>query len=127
MASLYYIEERRGFVLKVFRGVLVVIAASVMSIGAAGAESGVASVHSYKGSRTASGETGRSSELTAAHRTLAFGTRVEVTNTRNGKTVVVRINDRGPFTTGRIIDLTPAAASILDFSGVTPVSIAIVK
>jgi rare lipoprotein A len=81
----------------------------------------------YRGGRTASGETAPSSGLTAAHRTLPFGTMVRVTNHRNGSTVVVRINDRGPFTVGRIIDLTPAAARQLGFSaGETPVTLAIV-
>ncbi|PYE29446.1 rare lipoprotein A [Rhizobium sp. PP-F2F-G38] len=51
------------------------------------------------------------SYLTAAHRSLKFGTRVEVTNKRNGKSVVVRINDRGPFIRGRVLDLSKAAAS----------------
>ncbi len=51
------------------------------------------------------------SMLTAAHRSLSFGTKVKVTNKRNGKTVVVRINDRGPFTRGRVIDLSKAAAA----------------
>ena len=58
---------------------------------------------------------------TAAHRTLPFGTKVRVTNKRNGKFVVVRINDRGPFIRGRVIDVTPAAARVLGFSGLTQV------
>ena len=58
---------------------------------------------------TASGERFDQTALTAAHRTLPFGTNVRVTNTRNGKSVVVRINDRGPFVRGRIIDLSKAA------------------
>jgi rare lipoprotein A len=61
--------------------------------------------------------------LTAAHRSLPFGTKVRVTNRRNGKTVVVTINDRGPFIRGRIIDLTPAGARALGFSGLTLVTI----
>jgi rare lipoprotein A len=61
--------------------------------------------------------------LTAAHRSLPFGTKVRVTNRRNGKTVVVTINDRGPFIRGRIIDLTPAGARALGFSGLTQVTI----
>jgi len=61
--------------------------------------------------------------LTAAHRSLPFGTKVRVTNRRNGKTVVVTINDRGPFIRGRIIDLTPAGARALGFSGLTQVRI----
>jgi rare lipoprotein A len=106
---------------------LAACAASLMLSGAANAESGIASVYSYEGDHTASGESAHPSTLTGAHRTLAFGTRVEVTNKRNGKTVVVRINDRGPFLRGRVIDLTPAAAQILDFSGLTPVSITVVN
>jgi rare lipoprotein A len=86
------------------------------------AESGTASVYSYEtGSKTASGERLNPGGLTAAHRTLPFGTRVRVTNKSNGRTVTVRINDRGPFVRGRIIDLTPAAANQLGFSGLAPV------
>jgi rare lipoprotein A len=62
-------------------------------------------------SKTASGERMNAKYLTAAHRNLKFGTKVAVTNKRNGKTVVVRINDRGPFIRGRVIDLSKAAAS----------------
>ena len=65
--------------------------------------------------------------MTAAHKTLPFGTMVEVKNRRNGRTVVVRINYRGPFIRGRIIDLTPAAAKELGFSGLAPVSVAVIK
>ena len=63
----------------------------------------------HHGKLTASGERFNQGALTAAHRTLPFGTNVRVTNTRNGKSVVVRINDRGPFVRGRIIDLSKAA------------------
>jgi rare lipoprotein A len=90
---------------------------------AAQAQSGIASVYGYHGSRTASGERASPGALTAAHRTLPFGARVRVTNRRNGKSVVVRINDRGPFIKGRIIDITPAAARALGFSGLAPVKI----
>lgn len=64
-------------------------------------------------------------DLTAAHRTLPFGTKVMVTNLKNGKSVIVRINDRGPFVRGRIIDLSYAAARMLDMvgQGVVPVRI----
>lgn len=68
-------------------------------------------------SRTASGERMDPAKLTAAHPRLRFGTRVEVTNPRNGKSVVVRINDRGPFTKGRIIDVSKAAAGHLGMIG----------
>jgi rare lipoprotein A len=90
---------------------------------AAEAQSGVASVYGYSGGKTASGERASPKGLTAAHRSLPFGTRVRVVNKRNGKTVVVRINDRGPFIKGRIIDVTPAAASALGFSGLTKVTL----
>jgi rare lipoprotein A len=90
---------------------------------AAMAESGIASVYAYAGERTASGERARPTGFTAAHRTLPFGTRVRVTNKTNGRTVVVRINDRGPFVRGRVIDLTPAAANALGFSGLARVTL----
>jgi rare lipoprotein A len=61
--------------------------------------------------------------LTAAHRTLPFGSRVRITNRKNGKSTIVRISDRGPFIRGRIIDVTPAAARALGFSGLAPVSV----
>ena len=80
----------------------------------------------YSGRRTASGESGRRGGLTAAHRTLPFGTMVQVTNRSNGRSVVVRINDRGPFVRGRVIDVTPAAAVVLGFSGLAGVSLAVV-
>jgi rare lipoprotein A len=87
------------------------------------AESGIASVYAYSGSKTASGERANPARLTAAHRTLAFGTHVRVTNRRNGRSVTVRINDRGPFVRGRVIDLTPAGARALGFSGLAPVNL----
>jgi rare lipoprotein A len=61
-------------------------------------------------SKTASGERMNPSKLTAAHKSLGFGTKLRVTNKRNGKTVVVRVNDRGPFIRGRVLDLSKAAA-----------------
>ncbi|WP_017314814.1 septal ring lytic transglycosylase RlpA family protein [Mastigocladopsis repens] len=91
---------------------------------------GMASYYGYDGSgnRTATGERFNPEGMTAAHRHLPFGTRVRVTNTRNGRSVVVRINDRGPFARGRIIDLSVAAARILGMmrSGVAPVRIEVI-
>ena len=92
-------------------------------VTAAHAESGVASIYAYAGEKTASGERANPRALTAAHRSLPFGTTVKVTNKRNGRTVLVRINDRGPFVRGRIIDLTPAAAQRLGFDGLAPVTV----
>jgi rare lipoprotein A len=83
---------------------------------AATSQCGGASWYSL-GSRTASGERMSSGALAAAHRTLPFGTHVKVQNLGNGRAVVVRINDRGPFVRGRVIDLTKAAASELGFIG----------
>ena len=90
----------------------------------ASAQTGIASI--YSGGRTANGEHARASGLTAAHRTLPFGTMVRVTNQRSGRSVVVRINDRGPFIRGRVIDVMPAAAHVLGFSGLAPVTLAVV-
>ncbi len=90
-------------------------------------ETGIASIYSYEaGNQTASGEKLNAEALTAAHKTLPFGTKVRVTNKSNGKTVVVTINDRGPFIRGRIIDLTPAGGRALGFDGLAPVVVEIV-
>ena len=87
-------------------------------------QTGIASVYSTEsGSKTASGAKLNPSALTAAHRTLPLGSKVKVTNKRNGRSVVVTINDRGPFVRGRVIDVTPAAARSLGFSGVAQVSL----
>ena len=83
--------------------------------------SGIASVYSDR--HTASGEPMNPGAMTAAHRTLPFGTRVRVVNTHTGRSVVVRINDRGPFVGGRIIDLSPAAARAIGVSGLASVSL----
>ena len=90
------------------------------------AESGIASVYAYSGELTANGETASPTSLTAAHRTLPFGTLVRVTNDVTGEWVVVRINDRGPFVAGRVIDLTPAGAQAIGSDGLTPVSLDVV-
>lgn len=84
----------------------------------------VASYYQY-GTRTASGQRYNPDGLSAAHRTLPFGTRVRVTNTRNNKSVIVVINDRGPFSKGRGIDLSRGAARAIDMlgSGVARVTI----
>jgi len=90
------------------------------------AEGGIASVYSTEsGSRTASGQRLNPGAFTAAHRSLPFGTKVLVSNRRNGRSVVVTINDRGPFVRGRVIDVTPAAARVLGFSGLAPVTLLI--
>ena len=90
-------------------------------------KSGMASHYSHAGRKTASGERANPRGLTAAHRSLPFGTRVRVTNMRNGRSVVVRINDRGPFVRGRVIDLTTSAARAIGFSGLAPVALQVVN
>lgn len=83
----------------------------------------------FHGNRTANGERFNQYDMTAAHRNLPFGTRVRVTNLHNGRSVVVRINDRGPFTGGRVIDLSKGAAQTLGVvsSGVAPVRLDVLQ
>ena len=104
--------RRRGYVLA-----LAVVMASqrVEAKAKIEAEVGVASWYGTRlnGHLTASGERLDRQRLTAAHRTLPFGTMLEVTNPKNGRKVLVRVNDRGPLKKSRIIDLTPAAAAVL--------------
>ena len=90
------------------------VAATPLALETASAQCGSASWYALT-SRTASGERMNPAAMTAAHRTLPFGTRVKVTNQHNGRSVIVRINDRGPFVKGRIIDLSKAAAGKLGF------------
>jgi rare lipoprotein A len=88
--------------------------------------SGIASVYDRSsGKQTASGEQLDEHALTAAHRSFPFGTVVKVKNNRNGREALIRINDRGPFVRGRIIDLTPAGAKVLGFSGTADVSLTV--
>lgn len=94
---------------------------------AAAAECGRASWYRM-GTMTASGEAMDAGALAGAHRTLPFGTRVRVENLANGQSVVIRINDRGPFVTGRVIDVTEGAAERLGMiqAGVTDVRVTLV-
>ena len=106
-----------------------VVAAPITSVDkeklASFTQTGLASWYakSRRSKRTASGEKMINTEMTAAHRSLPLNTRVRVTNLANGASVMVRINDRGPFINGRVIDLSPAAASELGMkdAGVAPV------
>ena len=81
----------------------------------------------FHGRRTANGEVFNQNALTAAHPYLKFGTKVKVTNLHNGRSVVVRINDRGPFAGGRVIDLSAAAARVIEMvrTGIAPVRVTI--
>jgi len=104
----------------------VVYIASIITtlINVSNAEEGIASYYDRtSGSRVACGGALNEGGMTAAHRTLPCGTKVRVTNKKNGKSVTVTINDRGPFVSGRVIDVTPTAARALGFSGLAPVSV----
>jgi rare lipoprotein A len=109
--------------MKIWTAALLGATMSLGLIGSVHAQSGIASVYAYRGEKTANGEFASPHGMTAAHKTLPLGTRVKVTNKRNGKSVVVRINDRGPYVSGRIIDLTPAGARALGFNGLAPVEV----
>jgi rare lipoprotein A len=87
------------------------------------AEICVASHYGYSGGRTASGERMNPSAMTAAHRTKSFGSQVTVTSQKSGRSVTVRINDRGPFIKGRCIDLSTGAARALGMAGIERVSL----
>ena len=106
---------------------LVLSVSPALAKGDANTERGIASTYSTKlvGHPTASGEPLDRDGFTAAHKTLPLGTRVVVTNKRNGRKVIVTVNDRGPFYKGRIIDLSPAAASELGMrrAGLAPVEV----
>ena len=97
-----------------------------------GLQSGYATWYggAHDGGPTASGERYDKRALTAAHRTLKLGTRVRVTNKRNGRSVILRINDRGPYgSASRIIDVSEKAAELLDMveAGVVPVTVEVVR
>lgn len=123
MRSIIRLRRRRGTVL----WALALLCLNSSAPASAGVFQQCGKASWYKlGGVTASGERADPSGLTAAHRTLPFGTLVKVTNLANGKVVTVRINDRGPYSRGRVIDVTRAAAKELGFirNGVTRVQIA---
>ena len=107
---------------------VVVSSIATTSIAAASSLHGYASYY-MTGKRTANGERFNPFGMTAAHRSLPFGTKVKVTNTRNGRTVVVRINDRGPFIMSRVIDLSLGAARAVGLAqpGVAQVQILVLN
>lgn len=105
----------------------IALLALLLSAGSASAETGIASWYGghFHGRKTASGERYNMHAMTCAHKTLPFGTIVTVLNLSSGKSAVCRINDRGPFVKGRIIDLSKAMASALGVSGLARVRISI--
>lgn len=102
-----------GFVPTISEPVLDIAAQAIPEARAIGGGSASYYASKFEGRPTASGERYRAAELTAAHRSLPFGSKVRVTNPSTGKSVTVRINDRGPFTKGRVIDVSRAAAEEL--------------
>lgn len=105
---------------------LVVLIGSSLTGGAAFAECGVASYY-WQGKITANGERYHADGISAAHKTLPFGTKVLVKHQRTGKSMVLRINDRGPYIKGRIIDLSRGANRIFGMDGVAPVCISVIS
>lgn len=110
---------------------------AVLGVGAparvatAASETGLAAVYNTKlnGHKTASGERYDKNQLTTAHKTLPFGTQVKVTRVDDGKSVVVRVNDRGPFHAGRVVDISSAAAKAIGLGGnrMTEVTVDVVE
>jgi rare lipoprotein A len=119
--------------MKTFKSTLIFVAISAVLLSFKGdnIEKGTASYYgkSFEGRKTASGEILRNDSLTAAHKTLKFGTIVKVTNLKNDSVVVVKINDRLPKSSTRVIDLTIGAAKQLNFikAGLTPVTLEILE
>lgn len=111
----------------IIHGFIILLSVLITAVANAG-DSGIASHYSTKdhdqnGTRTACGPPLRDSGLTAAHRSLPCGTKLRVTNARNGRSVVVTVTDRGPFVRGRVIDLSMGAAHALGFRGLAHVSL----
>jgi rare lipoprotein A len=109
------------------RTLILALCALVFVEGAVQAEIASYYGQAFAGRRTASGERFNPSAMTAAHGTLAFGTRVRVTNSGNDRSVVVRINDRGPHVKGRSIDLSSGAARAIGMAGTAHVRIEVIR
>jgi rare lipoprotein A len=109
---------------RTFRVCITAVLGLMAQQGSAWAQCGTASWY-HEGARTATGERYNPDGITAAHRTLPFGTRVRVESRRTGRSVIVRINDRGPFVGGRIIDLSRGAKRVLGMDGLAPVCLTV--
>lgn len=100
--------------------ITVIVVAAIVGVASettAAPKCGSASWYNMPGAKTASGEKMNPADMTAAHRTYQFGTKLRVTNKRNGRSVIVRVNDRGPFVKGRVLDLSKGAAAKLGYIG----------
>jgi len=124
-------EKRALFVVFIWVIILLTSCAQIKYFPSGNIQTGLASWYGsdFHGKSTSSKEIFNMYDMTAAHKTLPFGTHVMVTNLKNGKSVMVRINDRGPFVKKRIIDLSYAAAKVLDMidTGVVPAKIEVLK
>ncbi len=104
---------------------------SMVSAQSVVTEEGLAAYYSsvFQGKKTASGERYDKDKLTGAHKTLTFGTKVKVTDLKNNKSVIIVINDRGPYSKNRIIDLSYAAAQEIDLikAGISPVRLEVIE
>jgi rare lipoprotein A len=109
------------------RTALLALCALTSLASAAQAEIATYYGHEFAGRRTASGERFNPGAMTAAHRTLRFGTRVRVTNAHNGRSVIVRINDRGPFVKGCAIDLSSGAARAIGMGSTAHVRLDVIR
>jgi len=105
------------------------VAACLTVVGASAASAGWTGKASYYGGRGRTASGGHVGHLTAAHRSLPFGTQLRVTNLRNQRSVVVTVNDRGPFVRGRIVDVSTGAAGVLGMkgAGIAPVRVELVS
>ena len=120
---------------KLFLPSLLLLVAAIAITSCSGSrkftQTGKASYYSnkFQGKKMANGDRYRKGKLTAAHKTLPFGTKVKVTNQQNGKTVKVKITDRGPHVRGRIVDLSRAAANRIDMveAGTVPVKLKVIR
>src|SRR5262249_51638847 len=118
------VRIKRRILMRMFA---VAVGAIFCLAGSAQAELATFYGQEFAGHRTASGETFNPGAMTAAHRTLPFGTRVRVTNSRNGRSIIVRINDRGPFVKGRAIDLSSGAARAIGMGSTGKVSMEVIR
>jgi rare lipoprotein A len=140
MKNLFYSAQAKKLLIPLFLTIVTVsavlgddsgVASKLTAAKLTTPETGIASFYGqkYHGRQTANGESFNMNDLTAAHPRLAFGTRVKVTHLANNLSVTVRINDRGPFVKGRVIDLSQAAASELQMiqTGLAEVKIEVIK
>lgn len=121
----------KKFSLALFAALLTILSAPLLAAGPGKVQNGIASYYhdSLHGNKTASGQIYNKNKMSAAHKSLPLGSKVRVTDVRTGKSIVVRVNDRGPFVKGRIIDLSRRAAAELGMikKGITRVKVEVLS